>query len=259
MAAVQWTDQEWQQKIADKDSVAWQALDQFVENRLKLYAQDRLAWMEGEERAEFVAHCKFESVAQIFHKVGQYQGRGPFLGWCRTVMLSVVIDQVRHDQRRQKRLATNVDIELLPQEQDENALDALEKQLVWQQITPQLAQAVATVLTEQERIVYQAGWERSAKEVATALGMAANNVDQLRFQARPKLRRYLQEKGLTRLLLVEWGVLSGNFSNLYIHHESPRPTARQCTPLGRGQQSHPAIPADQRACRRSASHESPCL
>lgn len=211
MAAVQWTDQEWQQKITDRDTVAWQELDQFVEQRLRLYAQERLAWMDGEERAEFVAHCKFESIQQIFHKVGQYQGRGPFLGWCRTVTLSVVIDQVRHEQRRQKWLAANVDIELLPQEQAENPIASLEKQLVWQQITPHLAQAVATVLTEQERVVYRAGWERSAKEVATELGMAANNVDQLRFQARKKLRRYLEEKGLTRQILVEWGILPGNF------------------------------------------------
>lgn len=211
MSAVHWSDQEWQQKIAQRDALAWQALDQFVEQRLSLYAQERLAWMASAERAEFVAHCKFEGIQQIFNKVGQYQGRGPFLGWCRTVILSVAIDQVRHDQRQQRRVATNIDTEQLAQPQEEDPLHAIEKQLVWQQITPQLAEAVATVLTEQERLVYQAGWERSAKMVAAELDMAPNNVDQLRFQARQKLRRYLEEKGLTRQVLVEWGILPGNF------------------------------------------------
>lgn len=211
MTTGQWTDQEWQQKITLRDAGAWQTLDQQIERWLTLYAQERWAWMDRGEQCEFIAHCKLATIEQIFTKVEQYQGRGPFLGWCRVVMLNVTRDQVRQDRRQQKWVASGLEIDLLPQTQDETPIDAVEKALVREQIAPHLTDAIATALTEQERRIFAAGWDRSAKAVAAELGMAANNVDQLRFQARQKLRRFLEKRGLTRQLLVEWGLLPGNF------------------------------------------------
>lgn len=191
------------QKLLARDSAAWAQLQQQLMDWLYTYLRSRLYWMADAHLRECAQECTQAASERILRRLHLYRGEGALLGWCRVVALHVAIDWIRRDRLARLLAPAHLHEESGP---SDNPIPAIERDLELEKIQASIDEFVATKLSAREQIVLGDA-ETETDALAARLGVATNNLYQIRHRALGKIRRHLEQQGYTRQRLIEWGIL----------------------------------------------------
>jgi RNA polymerase sigma factor (sigma-70 family) len=201
------TNDEWRAAMMSRDAEAWDELSrQLYTGSYKLVRRqlDRLTAAVWQEVA---ADSVQNAGVRIIERLDQYQGNGSFLAWCYVIVLNITRDRIRQERRRLRREEEELLDHTAPPQG--NFAPRVEDQLFLDELAGQIYHFATRELSTREQKVFLAlaQSESTPSELAYDLEITRNNVDQIWYRSRQKVRQHLERTGYTIAALRQHGIL----------------------------------------------------
>ena len=162
------------------------AFCELVHRHVDLVHSTALRVLRNTDLAEEVTQRVFLALAQHALKL---QKRSSLTGWLYETTRNAAINTVRSEERRRRR------------EQESTAmkhLDANDSEVLWQQIAPQLDEALAQLnVVEREMLLWRYFERRTAEQIGERLGVSAEAAQKRVSRSLDRLRGILAKRGLS--------------------------------------------------------------